>query len=100
MPLVSRTDGTPGRRSLVIRPVAAAALGALLWLGARGAGPIPPMGPLLDPVHGAWALARSADLPARKAGTVAGLSADVRVVYDDRAVPHIFAATERDAWRA
>jgi penicillin amidase len=77
-----------------------AALGALLWLGARGAGPVPPLGPVLDPGRGAWALARSAALPARAEGRIRGLGADVRVLYDDRAVPHIFAASETDAWRA
>ena len=87
-------------RAAIPRLAAAAALAALLWLGARGAGPVPPLGPLLDPVRGAWALARSADLPVRSEATIAGLGADTRVVYDDRAVPHVFAAGERDAWRA
>ena len=87
-------------RTRGIRLLASAGLGALLWLGARGAGPIPPLGPLLDPVRGAWALAASAGLPARAEAHIRGLSADTRVLYDDRAVPHIFAASEADAWRA
>ncbi len=82
------------------RLAAGPALGALLWLGARGAGPIPPLGPVLDPVRGAWALAASARLPARAAARVRGLRADTRVFYDDRSVPHIFATSEADAWRA
>lgn len=82
------------------RITAAVALAGLLALGLRGLGPVPALGPLLDPVHGAWALARTADLPRQAAGTIAGLGADVRVLYDDRAVPHVFAASERDAWRA
>src|SRR5215217_194793 len=87
-----------GGRTL-LRLAATAGLGGLLWLGARGAGPLPPLGPLLDPGRGVWALGRSADLPASARATVPGLVADVRIVYDDRAVPHIFAATEPDAWR-
>ena len=87
-------------RTLGIRLLASAGLGALVWLGARGAGPIPPLGPLLDPVRGAWALAASAGLPAQAEARIRGLSADTRVLYDDRAVPHIFAASETDAWRA
>ena len=80
--------------------LAALVLAALAWVGARGAGPLPPLGPLLDPVHGVWAAARAAALPRDATADVPGLSAPVRIVYDDRAVPHIFAATEADAVRA
>jgi penicillin amidase len=45
-------------------------------------------------------MARSSELPASADGRVPGLGADVRVLYDDRAVPHIFATTTDDAWRA
>src|SRR5512144_1674559 len=82
------------------RLLAAGALAALLWLGVHGSGPVPPLGPILDPVRGAWALARSADLPDSAEAMVPGLGAEVRVLYDDRGVPHIFAAREIDAWRA
>jgi len=75
------------------RVVGAVSLAALLWLGWRGAGPLPPLGPLIDPVRGAWGLAASAELPSHAEGRIAGLDADVRVLYDDRAVPHIFAGT-------
>jgi penicillin amidase len=76
------------------------ALAAALWTGARGAGPVPPLGPLLDPVHGAWAAARHVELPARASARIPGLSAPVDVRYDRRGVPHIFAASEDDAIRA
>ena len=98
MPARSSAAAPPRVRGT--RLLAATALGALLWLGARGARPIPPLGPLLDPVRGAWALAASAGLPARAEARIRGLGADTRVLYDDRAVPHIFAASETDAWRA
>jgi penicillin G amidase len=75
-------------------------LAGLVWAGVRGAGALPPLGPLVDPVRGAWGLAASADLPPHDAAEVPGLDAGVRVVYDDRAVPHIFARSELDAWRA
>jgi len=89
------------RKTPVARRLAAGSLLAgLVWLGAHGAGPVPPLGPLLDPWHGALGLSASADLPRRADDSIAGLGADVRVVYDDRAVPHIFAATELDAVRA
>jgi len=100
MPSRPSVDTSRPARDRGRRLLAATALGALLWLGVRGAGPIPPLGPVLDPVRGAWALAASARLPARAEARIRGLSADTRVLYDDRAVPHIFAASETDAWRA
>ncbi|MEP6475580.1 MAG: penicillin acylase family protein [Gemmatimonadota bacterium] len=71
-----------------------------LWLGAKGAGPLPPMGPLLDPWRGLWAVAATAELPARADGRIPGLGDSVSIRYDDRGVPHIFARRETDAWRA
>jgi penicillin amidase len=100
MPSRSSPDATPLTGTRATRLAAAAALCALLWLGARGAGLVPPLGPVLDPVWGAWALAASAGLPARAEARIRGLGADTRVLYDDRAVPHIFAVSETDAWRA
>lgn len=80
--------------------LAATVLGAILWLGARGAGPLPPLGPLLDPVNGAWGAARHARLPRSATAQVPGLTGPVDVRYDDRGVPHIFAGSELDAYRA
>ena len=77
-----------------------ALLGALLWLGARSTGPLPPLGALLDPVHGAWALAVRANLPVSETHAIPGLGENVEVRFDDRAVPHIFAPTVNDAYRA
>jgi penicillin G amidase len=71
-----------------------------LFVGARPIGPAPALGSFLEPAHGVWSLARAA-VPERDASTrVAGLGAEVSVVYDDRAVPHIFARSEADAYRA
>jgi penicillin amidase len=65
---------------------------------ARPVGPLPALGPFLDPTRGVWANARAADGPDSLA--MAGLAGPVRIVYDDRHVPHIFAASEEDAYRA
>ena len=72
----------------------------VLVLGAFGAGPIPPLGSLLDPWNGIWAAARTANLPRTATAAIPGLRDTVRVVYDDHAVPHIFAQSEDDAYRA
>lgn len=62
-------------------------------------GPLPVLGPFLEPAHGVWSLARSAELR-DASSTVLHLSDSVTVIYDDRAVPHIFASSEQDAYRA
>ena len=72
----------------------------VLVLGAFGAGPVPPLGSLLDPWNGVWAAARSAGWPSAAAAAIPGLKDTVRVAYDDRAVPHIFARSADDAYRA
>ena len=80
--------------------LAAVLLAGLGYAGARPAGGVPALGGLLDPAGGAWALARSARHPARSSALIPGLTAPVEVRTDDRGVPHVFAATEEDAWRA
>ena len=87
-----------GMRRTLLSLLAVAALAGFSWLGTRGAGPVPPLGSLLDPVNGAWGAAR--DLPADAEARIPNLSAPVDVRYDRRGVPHIFAATEADAIRA
>lgn len=80
--------------------VFSALLGALSWASARGAGTLPPLGGLLHPVHGAWGSARAAVPPGSIEGSVPGLEGPVRIVVDDRGVPHVFAEHEMDAYRA
>jgi len=79
--------------------LAAALLAGLSLAGALRLGPLPPLGALLDPVHGAWGLVRAARLPAGVETRLPGLTGPVEVVYDDRGVPHIFATTDEDAFR-
>lgn len=71
-----------------------------LWVGAAGAGPVPPLGPLLEPSQGLWASARFAELPVSALAAIPNLTEPVEVRYDRRGVPHIFAATVDDALRA
>ena len=82
----------------------AAALALSLVTIAAGAfrlGPLPPLGPFLNPATGVWSAAIHAELPTfllvRRAR---GLDSSVRVFYDNRGVPHIFAHSTLDAYRA
>jgi penicillin amidase len=75
-------------------------LAALLYIGFRPVGPVPAMGPFLDPVHGVWSGVGGVEFPDTAVGVIGGLGTRVRVLYDDRAVPHIFASTVLDATRA
>ena len=77
-----------------------AVLASTTFVALRGAGPVPPLGQLLDPMHGAWAAARYAELPRQASARLQGLGGPVDVRYDRRGVPHIFAGTEQDAMRA
>jgi penicillin amidase len=74
-------------------------LAILLYIGVRPIGPLPPIGPLLDPANGVWASAAATNFPARQLATIRGLHDSVLVLFDDRGVPHIFASTEDDVWR-
>ncbi|UCC82740.1 MAG: penicillin acylase family protein [Gemmatimonadota bacterium] len=89
------------QRSALTRVLlSAAVLAAVLHLGARRIGPLPPLGAFLDPLHGVWAAAGGAELTDLDEVVLPGLAAPVRVVFDDRGVPHIFASTSEDAARA
>jgi penicillin G amidase len=88
------------RISVITTGLAAIVLVAACYLAAvpfRGA---PPLGRFLDPAHGVWTVAGNAELPERASRETHGLRAAVEVRYDDRAVPHIFAKNQEDAWRA
>jgi penicillin G amidase len=75
-------------------------LAGALYAGKRPVGPLPPLGALLDPASGVWGAASNATLPRDAVIRIPRLSAPVDVRYDARGVPHIFAATEEDAYRA
>jgi penicillin amidase len=89
-----------GQLRVIRLVVALVVLAGGLFVGARPIPPAPALGAFLEPAHGVWSLARAA-VPARSAeARVAGLGGGVNVVYDDRAVPHIFARSDADAYRA
>ncbi len=90
----------PVSDSHLVTGLAALSLAGALCVGAVPVGRVPALGPFLDPVHGVWAVAAHAELPVLESRTLRGLGAGVDVRYDDRGVPHIFAASTEDAARA
>ncbi|MCH9015062.1 MAG: penicillin acylase family protein [Gemmatimonadetes bacterium] len=80
--------------------VSGALFAVLLYVGMRPVGSLPALGNLLDPYRGVWSVAGSAELEAVSSVEIAGVRDDVSVIYDDRSVPHIFAASREDAFRA
>ncbi|MEO6067905.1 MAG: penicillin acylase family protein [Gemmatimonadota bacterium] len=73
---------------------------AILTLSATRFGPLPAIGPLLDPWAGIWSVARDADPSGERTEVIPSLAHPVETLADQRGVPHIFAATDLDAWRA
>ena len=80
--------------------IALAALAGAMYVGAAGAGPLPALGPFLDPVSGVWGSLGYVRLADSATAPIPNLSAPVDIRYDQRDVPHIFARTEDDAIRA
>lgn len=59
---------------------------------------IPAFGKFLSPQHGFWQNAAPVDADASSELQVSGLTSTVRVYFDNRMVPHIFADNEADAY--
>ena len=76
-----------------------ALLGFSLWALQRPWGSLPPIASLLDPMTGIWAVPSSPSLPQGQL-ELEGLSGEVIVRFDDRAVPHIFATNDQDLYMA
>lgn len=71
-----------------------------LVLGSRPLGNLPPLGPLLDPGHGVWALPLAARPKTSEAIRLPIFEGAVTAIVDTRGVPHIYAEQELDAYRA
>lgn len=80
--------------------LAGVVLAGTLYAGGAPVAGAPPLGQLLDPVSGVWALARSATPPRVAGAAIPHLGAPVDVRFDDRGVPHVFASSVADASRA
>ena len=76
--------------------VCAAGLGALAF----GYGPVPALGPALDPGRGVWTSASGGELPHSQALSLPGLARPVQVSFTSHGVPSVRAASEHDVFLA
>jgi penicillin amidase len=70
---------------------------AVLGLFAFGYGPVPALGPVLDPGHGAWASAPGGLTPHSQTLSLPGLTHPVSVSFSSHGAPSIRAADDADA---
>ncbi|PZX57763.1 penicillin amidase [Algoriphagus ratkowskyi] len=73
---------------------------ALAVAVSRPFGAIPPLAPLLDPNNGFWQNTFSEDELAEEELELSNLSAEVKVIYDENLIPHVFASNDADLYRA
>lgn len=72
----------------------------LLSIAARGAGPLPPLGPAFNPGTGVWTAGADARLPRAEARHLAGLDRPAAVTFERNGTAHIVAATNHDLFVA
>ncbi|MBO0788335.1 MAG: penicillin acylase family protein, partial [Actinobacteria bacterium] len=87
------------RRAAAI-PAALVVSAGVLWVTAFGAGPVPALGPALDPGHGVWTGAADAVPPRSRALTLPGLRQPARVWFTGHGVASVHAASATDAYLA
>lgn len=63
-------------------------------------GPLPPLGDFFNPVSGFWKTQKDAVLPKKKMLRLSGVQKRLTVRFDERAIPHIYAQTDKDAYFA
>lgn len=74
--------------------------GGLLYAGARGVGPLPPLGNAFNPGTGVWTMAANSQLPHTETLAMNGLSKPVQVSFDAQGTAYIHAKTNRDLFIA
>lgn len=87
------------RRGWMKPALLAGLLAVFLILGNGPLGPIPPFGKFFDPFAGFWANA-DPDRPRDGELSLPGLRAPVRIAFDKRRVPHLFAQNDHDLFYA
>ncbi len=72
----------------------------LIFLLNSRLGQMPPLGKFLDPFSGIWQNAHIPDIPEKLDRSIAELHDEVQIVFNERAVPHIFARNDHDLYYA
>ena len=75
-------------------------LTAIILLLSLPIGPLPPSGSFFHPVQGFWANAETRPVTGLIEFPESAVSSPVKVYYDERGVPHIFAENDRDLYFA
>lgn len=70
----------------------------VIFLGDTRLGQLPPIIKFIDPFHGFWQNAESRDQKMELSSELNGIDQHVRIVLDQRGVPHIFAENEQDLY--
>lgn len=73
---------------------------ALVMALNRSFGVVPPVGKFLSPFVGFWQNAETRRQPANQKLALTGLKAEVKILYDENRVPHIFAQNDYDVYYA
>ncbi|GAB3340534.1 penicillin acylase family protein [Marivirga atlantica] len=63
-------------------------------------GQVPPLGKFLDPYNGFWANGTSGEVPFQESNNIPELNNKVEVYYDSLLIPHIYAESDEDLYKA
>jgi penicillin amidase len=80
--------------------VALITTGGVVYEVCAGAGPLPPLGPVLNPGTGVWTAASAARPLQKETLHVTGLHQPVTIIFEANGTPHIQAATDNDLFWA
>ncbi|HLQ61162.1 MAG TPA: penicillin acylase family protein [Candidatus Acidoferrales bacterium] len=87
------------RRRALLNLAASLLFGAgTFYISLAGAGPLPALGPVLNPGSGAWTAAADALLPGSQSLRLAGLAQPVTVIFESSGVTHIGAQSDHDLY--
>ena len=87
------------RRRALLNLAASLLFGAgTFYISFAGAGPLPALGPVLNPGSGAWTAAADALLPGSQSLRLAGLAQPVTVIFESSGVTHIGAQSDHDLY--
>jgi penicillin amidase len=87
-------------RRLINLIVAVVVASGVVYVAARGAGPVPPLGPAFVPGTGVWTAAADAQQPTDSTLHLHGLTDPASVLFEKNGIAHITAANDHDLFLA